>query len=189
MNGIISERAVSAGDIVSPGSLLFTVVDPSSMRLNASVPASELGAVRTGAPVEFHVTGYAGRVFTGTLDRINPTADPATGQIPISASIPNAGGRLVGGVFAEGRIGATTTTALAVPISAVQRTGTAASVLRVSGGVVERVDVQLGIRDDEAELYGIIAGLQRGDTLLTGSAQGITPGTPVRIQADRPSGS
>jgi hypothetical protein len=61
--------------------------------------------------------------------------------------------------------------------------------LRIRGGIVERVDVQLGIRDDQAEMFEITAGLEPGDTLLTGSAQGVTPGTPVRIQADRAAGN
>lgn len=189
MNGVVSERAVSAGDVVSPGTPLYTVVDPASMRLDASVPASQLGSIRLGAPVEFRVTGYTGRLFRGTVDRINPTADPQTGQIVISAAVPNEGGQLVGGVFAEGRVGTQVRTTLAAPMNAIQRTGQVASALRVSGGTVERVDVEIGIRDDQSEMYEITAGLQPGDTLLTGSAQGITPGTPVRIRADRAAGN
>lgn len=189
MNGIVSIRAVNAGDVVSPGTALYTIVDPGSMRLNASVPTSQLGSLRIGAPVEFHVSGYPGRQFTGTVDRVNPVADPATGQIEISAAIPNEGGQLVGGVFAEGRIGAQSKTALAAPITAIQRDGQVASALRIRNGVVERIDLQLGIRDDQAEMFEIIAGVERGDTLLTGTAQGFAPGTPVRIQADRPAGN
>jgi membrane fusion protein (multidrug efflux system) len=130
-----------------------------------------------------------GRVFEGTIDRISPTADPATGQIVISAAVPNEGGQLVGGVFAEGRVGAHVTTALAAPLSAIQRTGQIATALRIRNGHVERVDVQLGIRDDQTEVFEIVAGLERGDTLLTGTAQGFTPGTPVRIQVDQPAGN
>ena len=44
--GIVSERPVSPGDIVQPGTALFTVVDPSSMRLEASVPAEQLSLIR-----------------------------------------------------------------------------------------------------------------------------------------------
>ena len=63
--GIVSARAVNAGDVVSMGGALITVVDPSTMRLEASVPAEALGAVRLGAPVDFSVTGYPNRHFTG----------------------------------------------------------------------------------------------------------------------------
>jgi RND family efflux transporter MFP subunit len=187
INGIVSERSVNAGDVVSPGMLLFTVVDPRSMRLEASVPASALGALRVGAPVEFSVTGYPGRSFAGRLERVNPTVDPATGQVGIAASLPNASGQLVGGVFAEGRVGFERRVTLAVPAAAVQISGAIASVLRVKNGVVERVEVQLGLRDEQAELLEIRAGVARGDTLLVGAAQGFTPGTPIRVETlDRP---
>jgi RND family efflux transporter MFP subunit len=187
ITGAVSERAVNAGDVVSPGMALFTVVDPRSMKLEASVPASGLTQVRIGAPVEFSVNGYPGRTFTGRLDRISPTVDPATGQVLISASIPNSGGQLVGGVFAEGRVGIERKTALAVPASTVQQTGNRAWVLRIRNGTVERVEVQLGLVDEQAEMLEIANGVARGDTLLTGAAQGYTPGTPIRVQtlADR----
>jgi multidrug resistance efflux pump len=44
---------VSTGDVVSAGAALYTVVDPRSMQLEASVPADQLSQVRVGAPVRF----------------------------------------------------------------------------------------------------------------------------------------
>ncbi len=183
INGIVSERAVNAGDIVSPGMLLYSVVDPGSMRLEAAVPASQLGDVRVGAPVEFSVTGYPERSFTGRIARVNPVVDPATGQIAIMATLPNQSGQLVGGVFAQGRVGAQTRRALAAPANAVIVNGDAATVLRIRGGVVERINVGLGLHDEQAERWAIISGLERGDSLLMGAAQGYTPGTRVHVQA------
>ena len=51
ISGIVSDRPISAGDVVQAGAHLFTVVDPSSMRLEGSVPAEQLSQVRLGAPV------------------------------------------------------------------------------------------------------------------------------------------
>src|SRR5206468_2333175 len=70
--GIVSARQVSAGDVVSPGNAMFTIVNPATMRLEASVPADQLAAVRVGQPVEFAVNGYPTRRFTGRVTRINP---------------------------------------------------------------------------------------------------------------------
>jgi RND family efflux transporter MFP subunit len=181
--GIVSERAVSGGDIVQPGEPLYTIVDPASMRLEAAVPSSELALVEVGAPVEFTVNGYPGRAFVGRVDRISPTADPATGQVTLFATIPNAGGDLVGGLYAEGRVAAEEHTGIVVPLSAVEQTGENATVLRVKGGEVERVAVDLGIRDDQGERIELLAGVAAGDTLLIGAARGMTAGTPVRVQA------
>ncbi|NUP55974.1 MAG: efflux RND transporter periplasmic adaptor subunit, partial [Gemmatimonadaceae bacterium] len=55
--GVVAQRQANAGDVVSPGTALFTVVDPGSMQLEASVPADALTQVRVGMPVEFKVNG------------------------------------------------------------------------------------------------------------------------------------
>ena len=179
--GIVSERPVSPGDIVQPGTALFTVVDPSSMRLEASVPAEQLSLIRVGVPVVFTVSGYPGREFVGHIVRVNPTADPTTRQVRIYVSIPNAGRTLVGGLFASGRVSTATKMGLVVPASAVDVRGTSPTVTRVKGGKAERVQVQIGLTDKSSETTEILAGLMAGDTLLLGAAQGITPGTPVKV--------
>jgi len=179
----VSERPVSAGDIVQPGTPLFTVVDPSSMRLEASVPAEQLSSIRVGVPVTFTVSGYPGRDFVGHIVRVNPTADPTTRQVRIYVSIPNAGRTLVGGLFATGRMSTATRTGLVVPTTAVDVRGTAPSVVRVKGGKAEKVQIQVGVTDKASETVEVLSGLQAGDTLLLGAAQGITPGTPVKISA------
>ncbi len=187
VSGIVSARPVSAGDVVQPGGALFTVVDPRSMRLEASVPAAQLGELRQGATVRFTVTGYPGRTFTGTIARINPAADPATRQVPVTVTIPNAEGSLVSGLFAEGRVETAARQAVTVPATAVDERGVTPAVLRVRGGKVERVEVRLGLRDPDTERVEVLSGLAAGDTLLVGAALGTTPGTQVRVRAAGPS--
>jgi len=181
--GIVSARSVNAGDVVSPGTALITVVDPSTMRLEASVPADALSAVRLGAPVDFTVTGYPNRHFTGRVTRINPIADPATRQVRIIASLPNSGGTLVGGLFAEGRVSSESRRAPIVPQSAVDERGLRPSVIRLKGGKTEKAEVTLGLRDAASETVEITQGLTPGDTVLLGAARGISAGTPVRVSA------
>ena len=181
--GIVSAREVNAGDVVSPGTALITVVDPSTMRLEASVPAEALAAVRLGAPVDFSVTGYPNRHFTGRVTRINPIADPATRQVRIIASLPNNGGTLVGGLFAEGRVSSESHRAAVVPQSAVDERGLRPSVMRLRSGRTEKAEVTLGLRDAATETVEVTQGLAAGDTVLLGAARGISAGTPVKVSA------
>ncbi|MEO7366583.1 MAG: efflux RND transporter periplasmic adaptor subunit [Gemmatimonadaceae bacterium] len=183
MSGVVSERPISAGDVVQPGAAMFTVVDPSSMRLEGSVPAEALAQVKIGAPVTFTVNGYPGRTFAGRVTRVNPTADPATRQVRVFISIPNAEGKLVGGLFANGRLAADSRTGLVAPVNAVDARSNVPSVFRIKGGKVERVPVTLGLRDEGSEKVEIASGVHAGDTLLLGAAQGITPGTIVKVSA------
>jgi membrane fusion protein (multidrug efflux system) len=182
ISGIVSDRPVSAGSVVNMGMPMFVIVDPGSMRLEGSVPASELSAVRIGAPVRFTVTGYPGQTFTGTVARINPAADPVTRQVPVIVSIPNAQGALVSGLFAEGRVQNETRQGLMVPATAVDERGVQPAVIRVTGGKAERVAVTLGVRDPETDRVEVTSGLNAGDTLLIGAAVGTTPGTPVQVR-------
>jgi RND family efflux transporter MFP subunit len=182
-SGVVAQRQINAGDVVSPGTALYTVVDPGSMQLEASVPADALTQVRVGMPVEFRVTGYPTRTFSGRITRVNPTADPATRQVKILASIPNAGNTLVGGLFAEGRVASEARTVPMVPLAAVDERGLRPAVVRLKGGKIEKVEVGTGIRDAAAETVEITSGIAPGDTLLLGAARGITPGTPVKVSA------
>jgi len=181
--GIVSARQVNAGDVVSPGTALVTVVDPSTMRLEASVPAEALGAVRLGAPVDFSVTGYPNRHFTGRVTRVNPIADPATRQVRIIASLPNTGGTLVGGLFAEGRVSSESHRAPIVPQSAVDERGLRPSVVRLKNGRTEKTEVSLGLRDAATETVEVTQGVATGDTVLLGAARGISAGTAVKVSA------
>ncbi len=184
ISGIVSRRAVNMGDVVSVGAELFTIIDPSSMRLEASVPSEDLSQLKVGATVDFTVRGYEQR-FAGHIERIAPQADPTTRQVPIYVSIPNVGGRLVAGLFAEGRVVSERAEGLVVPANAVNTSAAAPWVLRVKDGKTERVAVTLGLRDARTERVQVAVGLNEGDTLLRGAAQGITPGTPVSVSAPR----
>jgi RND family efflux transporter MFP subunit len=181
ITGIVSDRPVNRGDVVAPGAPIVTIIDPSSMRLDAAVPSEALSSLRVDAPVEFRVRGYGDQVFSGHIERISPAADPVTRQVPIYVSVPNTAGRLVAGLFAEGRVTSEAREGLIVPATAVQRQGSSAWVLRVQNGKAERVQVNVGLIDERAGQVELTSGVAEGDLLLTGAAQAVTPGTPVRV--------
>ena len=184
IDGVVAERAVNAGDIVAPGAELYTVVDPSSMRLEATVPSESLSELQVGAPVAFDVRGLSARV-EGTIERIAPRTDTVTRQLPIYVRVPNVEGRLVGGLFAEGRVVTASATGLVVPANAVNTSGETPWVLKVIDGRTVRADVTLGLRDPRTERVEVTAGLTEGDILLRGAAQGIAPDTPVQLAGRR----
>jgi RND family efflux transporter MFP subunit len=181
MTGVVSEKQASSGDVVQPGTALYTVVDPTSLELEANVPAEQIGQLHVGAPVDFTVSGYSGRTFEGTITRINPSADPATRQVRVYAAVPNAGSELVGGLYAEGRVSSEAHTGLTLPMAAIDRRMRKPAILKVSNGKVERIEVELGILDEQAQRVEIRSGVAAGDIVLKGAAQEIAPGTPVQL--------
>lgn len=181
ISGVVSRRVANEGDVVAPGGELFTVIDPRQMELAASVPSEQLGALAVGTPVEFTVRGYPGQSFTGRIERISPAADPVTRQVPIYVSIPNDAGTLVSGLFAEGRVASETREGVVIPVNAVDTEGPAPAVVRLRGGRAETVPVQLGLRDARTERVEVVSGIAAGDTLLSGAAREVTPGSQVTI--------
>jgi membrane fusion protein, multidrug efflux system len=182
INGIVSRRTVNRGDVVTAGSELFLVIDPSSLRLEASVPSESLSELKVGFTVDFEVRGYEQRL-KGRIERIAPSADPTTRQVPIYVAIPNTGGRLVAGLYAEGRVVSQSSEGLIVPLNSINKNNETPWVLRVINGKAERVDVKLGLTDSRTERVQVVAGVAEGDVLLRGASQGITPGTPVTVSA------
>jgi len=182
VSGSISKRAVDSGDRVKDGDLLFQLVDTRELEFEATVPSEYVSAVRIGAPVRLTVTG-ADSGLTGRVARVNATVDEATRQVKVYLTVGNRGGRLVGGLFATGRIVLQDVkNAVAVPRAAV-RTGAdgKAYVLIVEGGKIARRDVTVGAADEQASLVEIKAGLQGGETVIVGPANGLEAGDPATI--------
>lgn len=178
--GIVSDRPSHQGDVVAPGTPIITIIDPSSMRLEALVPSDQLAAIRPGARVTFTIRGAAGE-FVGRVDRINPSADPVTRQVSIFVSLPNTRGQLIAGLFAEGRVETASHEGIVVPLAAVDETGVKPVVTRIRGDKAERATVTLGVRQPETEQVEVTEGLTPGDVLVVGSVRNIAPGTPVHL--------
>jgi RND family efflux transporter MFP subunit len=182
MDGVVSVQAVYEGDVVNAGSELFVIIDPSSLRLEASLASSALPQLKVGTPVEFHLHDHAADSFHGEITRIAPAADPTTNQIAILASVPNADGRALAGLFAEGRVITETKTALAVPLSAIDWTGAAPNVAVIRAGHAQHVEIEIGETDDVQELVEVRSGLHRGDRVVVGPARVISTGTTVTVR-------
>jgi membrane fusion protein, multidrug efflux system len=188
VSGIVSEKQVSTGDVVTPGTPLFTIVDLGTLQLEASVPTDALAALQPGTPVELQVRGYEGQTFTGSVTRIAPTVDPATGQIRVYVAIANQGRRLVGGLFAEGTVKTMARNSVVIPIDSLEETGTTPTVTRIRNNVTESVPVRLGIRDESDGIVEVLGGISAGDRILTGPARTIAPGTRVAVGTPRTQG-
>ena len=184
IDGIVAEKAANVGDVVSPGTAVVTIIDPSTMQLEASVPSERLSEIAVGMPVRFQVRGYDD-AFEGRIVRISPEVDPVTRQVGIFVSIPNDGTQLVAGLYAEGRVINQVASGLVVPENAVNLTGDEPWVLRARDGRTERVPVVIGLRDSLTEQLQLTSGVEAGDLLLRGAAQGIAPGTAVRVDVAR----
>jgi len=179
--GVIAKRSVQAGDRVSVGDPLFQLVNTAELEFEATVPSEYVRHVERGAPVSLTVRGFD-RTVEGHVARVNATADEATRQVKVYVSVANADGALVGGLFASGAVVSQRANAvLAVPAGAVHDDGGKSFVMAVAGGRLARRDVTVGLRDESQDRVEIQAGLAEGDTVVTGTLEGLVAGREVTV--------
>ncbi|MEP0548158.1 MAG: efflux RND transporter periplasmic adaptor subunit [Rhodothermales bacterium] len=189
IDGAVSERFVEVGEAVNPGQSLFTVVNTSALELAGQVSVDAAARIRVGDPVEFTIDAYPGQRFTGTVARIEPTADASTRQIGVYLRLSNPG-TLVGGLFATGVvISNTIEEALLVPESAVREGDGTAYLLVVDGDVIARRPVTVETRDATRGLVAVRGQIAADATVIVSPTTDTVSGVRVRLAGDRAASS
>jgi len=181
--GSVTTRSVQSGDRVGKGDPLFVISNTDELEFQATVPGEYVSLVHVGAPVRLDVSGWPEGSIEGKVARINATADPATRQVKVYATVPNPGGRVVGDLFATGTIVVDRAAhVLAVPSAALRRqdSTTVVWVIGPDQRAIRRT-VRAGLRDERQDRVQVLAGLAEGDRVVVGPAEGLVDGQPVRV--------
>lgn len=120
--GWILEQAAISGAMASPGQTLFRIGDLREVLLEASVPASDVGAVTIGQRVSIRVAGVEAPT-EGVVSVIEPTVDPVTRTVRARIAVDNASGALRPDQWATVELRRSLGERLAVPDTAVVYTG------------------------------------------------------------------
>ncbi|MHB1688258.1 MAG: efflux RND transporter periplasmic adaptor subunit [Ignavibacteriaceae bacterium] len=87
--------------------------------LIADVPELQLHQIKKGEHVNIKFDAYPGQKFEGRADAIGNILDPNTRTVKVRITVPNAGGKLLPGMFAQVDFGNPITSAYILPLSAV----------------------------------------------------------------------
>jgi RND family efflux transporter MFP subunit len=185
MSGVVAKRNVEVGTLAAPGTVAFSIVDTSSVKVVFGVPDTELEALRLGTRQTVTTGAFGDRQFEGQITRIAPVADPRSRVFEVEVTIANPDGALrpgmVGALDLNGH--SVTAPSAVLPLSAV---------VRAPGGpdrfgvfvldekqLVHLREVQLG------EFLGnqipIRSGLADGDRVVVQGAPLIADGEKVEV--------
>lgn len=178
-DGIVAERKVSNGDTAQIGKELIKVIDPASMRFEGLVSADMVSQVNVGQSVSFRINGYTGQSFNGIVKRINPEANPITRQVEVLVSFKGSNLPMVSGLYAEGQIEAASVATLMIPDAAVVHSGDRTSTWKIKDGVIHKVDIALGARDQRRGDYVAKSGVSEGDVVLRNPTTTLKEGQKV----------
>jgi RND family efflux transporter MFP subunit len=191
-NGVVTKRNVDTGTLVQAGTNSSTqalpvvrVAQTDLFRLTLPVPESAVPKVRLGTTVRVHVQAL-NRDFEGKVARFADAVNQETRTMHTEVDVPNADGSIVGGMYAEVRLTlAKKDDALAVPIQAVNRNGSATTVLVVNAqDRIEEREVRLGM--EGVNQVEVVSGLKPKDRVVIGSRSDFRPGDRVepKVQAE-----
>ena len=165
ISGVIQTLDARAGVTLAQGQTLAQVTGIGSVWLNAAVPEAQAGSVRVGQRASATLTAFPGETFGGRIIAILPTAQADSRTLTMRIELPNRGGRLRPGMFANVALGGNGSTALLVPSEAVIRTGTRTIVMLATGtGRYQPAEVRTG-REGGGQTE-ILEGLAAGEKVV-----------------------
>ena len=183
--GVVTKRYADTGALIQAGTASDTqslpvvqIAEWSKLRLVVPVPESAVPQIHLGSVVSVVVPALR-RTLQGKVARFADALDQQTRTMSTEIDVENLNGTLVDGMYAETNlILQQKDGVLTVPIQAVDRSGSAATVLLVddSNRIRER-KVDLG--DESRDRIEIRSGLRENDQVVVGSRSSFTAGEKV----------
>lgn len=180
-SGVVTERAVEVGNVVSPQTRLFTIDDISTMVVRVRVSELDVVHLLSGTEVGVVLDAFPDRPLTGRIRRVFPSADPDTRLVPVEVAFEGEGARLARPGFLarvtfrlEAREGV-----ILVPSEATLSQGGRESVFVVEEGRAYRRPVTTGLVAEQR--VEIRDGLEAGDLVVVEGQNGLRDGAAVRV--------
>jgi RND family efflux transporter MFP subunit len=165
--GVVGERNLAAGQRVSAGDLLFSIVDPRTVWMRFDLPAIDAALASGTSGATFSVEGSERVYRANRVVSVGQVIDPDRRSLPVIVEIGNADLSLKGGMFGDGRLLLGDPVAgLAVPSSAIRdEDGLFVAYVQIGGETFERRAVRIGPSDGEWTL--VESGIRPGERVVT----------------------
>ncbi len=172
-DGIVTEKLVEPGNMAAPGMPLARVEDTRAFRLDVRVDESRVSTIApgSGAKVLIESGSGAATVIEGRVSEIARAVDADSRAFLVKIALPGADG-IRSGMFGRARFAGRSRQALTVPAGAVIRRGQVTSVFVAENGVARLRLVRLLEHE-------VLAGLDRGETVIVDPPAGLLDGTPI----------
>jgi membrane fusion protein, multidrug efflux system len=176
--GVVTERYVEVGQYVRQDSRVVTIVSADPLRLQITVPESQVASVKEGASVTFAVAAYPDRRFEGKVRFVSGALRSTTRDLVAEAIVPNPERLLIPGMFADVELTVGSQKAASVPLRATREADEQTRVYVVAAGRLEERIVALGPK--VGDRVAIVAGVKEGEQVVVSELAGLTNGRKVR---------
>ncbi|MEP7234062.1 MAG: efflux RND transporter periplasmic adaptor subunit [Ignavibacteriota bacterium] len=164
-SGIVLQKPIQEGAYVDEGTLLFQLADLSVVWAEFEVSENDIRYIHEGIPLSIRASSYLGESFEGRVIFISPVENPQSRSVTVRLSLPNPKGRLRPEMFVSAEIHIPLVRSLAIPESAVTRTGKRDYVwVRNGDGSFSDKDVELGALSSD-HYYQVLSGISEGEVI------------------------
>lgn len=101
--GTVGIPRIELGQYVSPGTVVVSLQDLNTMRVDFTVPEQSLASINIDQPIKLNLTDND-ESFDGLITAIEPRIDPSTRLVSVRAKVENSSGKLRPGQFAQVRV-------------------------------------------------------------------------------------
>ena len=177
--GKLGLKNVSPGAYVTPTSVLTTISQVSSLKIQFNVPERYSAQLKPGLPVSFSIDG-TNKTFTATVIASEISIDENTRSLAVRALIKQQDPALIPGAFAKVKIVlGKNNEALMVPNSVIIPSGRKKQLYVYEGGKAMMKEVTTGVRDSTN--IQVLTGIKAGDTVITSAVLFLRPGLVVEL--------
>ena len=164
-SGVIAERSVQLGEMAQPGRPVFTMFDPSDLRVAVSVPEDVIARVGTGARGASAELPALAKTVPARSVTVLPAADARTHTKLVRLDLPD-GDATKGaypGMFARAQFATGSARKLLIPGRAVAyRSEVAGAYVVTAAGEIRFRQLRLGEKTADGEIE-VLAGLSAGE--------------------------
>lgn len=179
--GVIGYRNVEAGEIVSAGTKVFSLVDNSHLNVDCTLAESDAAILKPGMDVQVTVDAL-GEDYAGKIVYVSPAMDDTSKTYQVRIELETDDDAMKAGLFARTAIDILQRRAtLCVPKEALlSRNGRQTLFVVGEDGKVESRDIKVGLMND-AEVE-ILDGIEPGDTVVVTNQDKLQDGKKVETE-------
>ena len=183
INGVVTARNYDKGDMYAMASPIYVVQQITPVKLLVGISETDYTKVKKGDAVTLTADALPGCEFTGKVNRLYPTIDPATHTFLTEVLVNNYDKALRPGMYAKVKVTFSVNHSIVIPDAAVmkqQGSGVRSVYVVNSDNTVTSSQVTLG-RHFSGQ-YEILEGLSEGDVVVVKGHSSLRNGSTVKTQ-------
>lgn len=166
IRGVISRRMIKVGNMVLLNQPTFRVTGLDPLLAVLHLPERNVTRLRAGQEAVLEIDALAGKEFRGSVERISPVVDPATGTVKVTIAVDDGSRELKPGMFARVRITYDVhSSTVLLPKEALITEDKESAVFVVGDSVARRRTIEVGYTD--GKYVEVTRGLSAGEVVVT----------------------